>query len=114
MQATGHFYQRKDGAVFSGLCNGIAHYIGVHPNLVRVWWLGMSVFIGAKTVLIYAALMFLVPYAKDEDRNTAIVEADTLKSYIVKGDAKGLRRFFAELCTRGFRKLVVDVRTQHN
>jgi phage shock protein PspC (stress-responsive transcriptional regulator) len=115
MQATRRFYQRKDGAVFSGLCNGIAHYVGINPTFVRVWWLGMSFFIGAKIVLVYAVLMFLAPYAKDEGRSTALIDTETLKHHIVKGDAKGLRRYFAELWANTLRKFDVrNIRAQHN
>lgn len=88
-------FQRKDGAIVSGLCNGIARYVDVDPNYVRIWWLGMSLFIGAKTLLIYAVLMFVVPYAKDETRSTALVDAGALKAVIVKRDARAFPQVLA-------------------
>ena len=97
MNTNKRLFQRKDGAILSGLCNGIAHYVGTDPKYVRLWWLGLSFFIGAKTVLIYAVLMFVVPYDKDETHSTAVIDVQTLKGLIVKGDTQGLRQFFSQM-----------------
>jgi phage shock protein PspC (stress-responsive transcriptional regulator) len=105
MNTIKRFFQRKDGAIVSGLCNGIADYLGVNPNYVRIWWLGMSLFIGAKAIFIYAVLMFIVPYAKDEARSTALVDAETLKSHAMKGDVDGLRQYFTQMWNEVLRRV---------
>jgi phage shock protein C len=104
MNAAKRLFQRKDGAVVSGLCNGIADYVNVDANLVRIWWVGLSFFIGAKTLLIYAVLMFIVPYDEGEKESTALVDTQTLKVLILKGDSRGLRQYSKQFWTDTLRR----------
>jgi phage shock protein PspC (stress-responsive transcriptional regulator) len=105
MNTSKRFFQRKDGAILSGLCSGIAAYVGVNPNYVRIWWLGMSFFIGAKTILIYAVLMCVVPYAKGDARSTALIDVETLKTHVMKGDVDGLRAYFVQMWNDALRRV---------
>jgi phage shock protein PspC (stress-responsive transcriptional regulator) len=74
-------YQIREGAMISGVCNGIAAYFNVDPTVVRIAFVlaGITLFTiqddgGAWLVLIlmlYVALMFLVPYAKTSEERAA-------------------------------------------
>jgi phage shock protein PspC (stress-responsive transcriptional regulator) len=67
-------YQIREGAMISGICNGIAAYWHVDPTIIRV----VSVIGGVvemivtddppwMAVTLYAALVFLVPYAESPE-----------------------------------------------
>lgn len=112
MNTSKSFVQRKDGAIFSGLCNGIATYAHVHVKYVRLWWLGMSVFIGAKVFLIYAVLMFVVPYANDEAENTALLDAQIIKGHVVQKDARGLLNYLLQSWSGALRRLGLNATTR--
>lgn len=115
MNTSKPFLQRKDGAIFSGLCNGIAAYTNVDVKYVRLWWLGMSVFIGAKVFSIYAVLMFVVPYANDETESTALLDAQIIESHIVRKNARGLLDYLAQSWNGALRRLGwnAPTRAQH-
>ncbi|NEA31637.1 ATP-binding protein [Streptomyces sp. SID13031] len=53
-------YRRTDGRVLSGVAGGIADHLNVSDTLVRLVFIGATVF-GGFGVLIYAALWFLMP-----------------------------------------------------
>jgi len=53
-------YRRTDGRVLSGVAGGIADHLNVSDTVVRLVFIGATVF-GGFGVLIYAALWFLMP-----------------------------------------------------
>ena len=63
-------YQIREGAILSGVCNGLAAYFNVDPTLVRIGFAGstlvmMVMKLGALAVpALYIVLMFVMPYAK--------------------------------------------------
>ncbi len=64
-------YLIKQGAMISGLCNGIAAYLQVDPTFVRIAFIGLGVLEIASfdrppalMVVLYLTLTFVVPYAK--------------------------------------------------
>lgn len=64
-------YQIREGAMLSGVCNGLAAYFNLDPTIVRVAFVVSAVVEMAvtddppwMTVMIYVLLVFLVPYAK--------------------------------------------------
>ncbi len=115
MNTSKPFVQRKDGAIFSGLCNGIAAYANVDVKYVRLWWLGMSAFIGVKAFLIYAVLMFVVPYANDEAQSTALADVQIIKGHIVRKDGRGLLNYLVQSWNEALRRMGFNTtaRTQH-
>ncbi|HKY20002.1 MAG TPA: PspC domain-containing protein [Vicinamibacterales bacterium] len=64
-------YQIREGAIVSGVCNGIAAYFNLDPTIVRVTFV-VSAFIEMSTTDappwmtagMYVLLVFVVPYAK--------------------------------------------------
>jgi phage shock protein PspC (stress-responsive transcriptional regulator) len=55
--------QLSEGAVISGVCLGLARYFGFDVTLVRVFAIVLLFVSGGGMILVYAALMLLMPYA---------------------------------------------------
>jgi phage shock protein PspC (stress-responsive transcriptional regulator) len=71
-------YQIREGAMVSGVCNGLAAYFNVDPTIVRVAFAiaavtEMTVHDNPPvfTVGLYLLLMFIVPYAKTSEQRAA-------------------------------------------
>lgn len=63
-------YRIYDGAIVSGVCNGIAAYLGLDPTIVRVAFILMGVLWGAG-VLAYLVLALIVPVASSPEEKAA-------------------------------------------
>jgi phage shock protein PspC (stress-responsive transcriptional regulator) len=64
-------YQIREGAMISGLCNGLAAYFNLDPTIVRMTAVILAVLETSAfdrppvvTIGVYTVLMFLVPYAR--------------------------------------------------
>jgi phage shock protein PspC (stress-responsive transcriptional regulator) len=65
-------FKIREGAMFGGVCNGIAAYMGVDVTWVRIAAVLITLFTSGVVVLVYLGLMFIVPYANtSEDRAAA-------------------------------------------
>lgn len=71
-------YQIREGAVLSGVANGLAAYFNLDPTIVRVAWVMVALFEIMRsdrppviTIGFYALLMFVVPYAKTLEQRAA-------------------------------------------
>jgi phage shock protein PspC (stress-responsive transcriptional regulator) len=65
-------YQIREGAMWSGLCNGIAAYLNVDPTWVRIGAVVLTFVTSGFALLAYFVLMFIVPVAQTaEDRAAA-------------------------------------------
>lgn len=64
-------YQIGDGALISGVCKGIAVYLDVDVTLVRLLFLLAAVLTGGLAILVYIAMMFVVPYANTPEEHAA-------------------------------------------
>lgn len=56
-------YLIREGAVFAGVCNGLAAYFNIDVVIVRIAFVALTILTGGAWILVYAALMFTVPYA---------------------------------------------------
>jgi phage shock protein PspC (stress-responsive transcriptional regulator) len=56
-------YRIKDGANIAGVCTGIAAYFDLDVNIVRILFIVGTLFTSGFVILIYIAMMFLVPSA---------------------------------------------------
>lgn len=56
-------YRIKDGAQIAGVSTGIAAYFDLDVNIIRLLWIVAALFTSGGAVLIYIAMMFLVPSA---------------------------------------------------
>jgi phage shock protein PspC (stress-responsive transcriptional regulator) len=64
-------YQISEGAILSGICNGIAAYCAVDVTLVRAIFVVSFLFTGGLALLAYVVLMFILPYASTSEEYAA-------------------------------------------
>ena len=71
-------YQIREGAIVSGVANGLAAYFNVDPTIVRVAFVAAAVVEAANydrppvlSIGLYVLLVFLVPYAKTSEQRAA-------------------------------------------
>jgi phage shock protein PspC (stress-responsive transcriptional regulator) len=55
--------QVSEGAVVSGVCQGLARYFGLNVTALRVFAVLLLFVSGGGMILVYLALMLLMPYA---------------------------------------------------
>ena len=55
--------QVSEGAVISGVCQGIARYFGLDVTALRVFAVLLLFLTGGGMIIVYIALMLLIPYA---------------------------------------------------
>ncbi|MHB1433390.1 MAG: PspC domain-containing protein [Streptosporangiaceae bacterium] len=61
----------KDGRIIAGVCAGVADYLGVDVNIVRLVLAVLTIFTAGTGVLAYAAAWALIP---EEGHATSIAE----------------------------------------
>jgi phage shock protein PspC (stress-responsive transcriptional regulator) len=64
-------YQISEGALVSGVCKGMAAYFNVDVTLVRVIFVVLIIITGGLWLLVYLALMILIPYASTSEEHAA-------------------------------------------
>src|SRR4029079_2436016 len=65
-------YQIREGAMWSGVCNGIAAYLNVDVTWIRLAFVLLTIFTSGFWFIVYIVLMFVVPVATTpEDRAAA-------------------------------------------
>ena len=65
-------FQIREGAMWMGVCNGIAAYLNVDVTWVRIAFVLLTIFSSGVGLLVYLVLMFVVPVANTpEDRAAA-------------------------------------------
>lgn len=64
-------YQIREGAMISGLCAGIAAYLNVDPTIVRIAFVLLVILTKGAWLLVYAVLMFVIPYAETSEERAA-------------------------------------------
>ena len=69
--ASKRLYQISDGALISGVCKGIAVYLDIDVTLVRLLFVIAAVLTGGLAMLVYVAMMFIVPYANTPEEYAA-------------------------------------------
>ena len=57
---TRRLYKLHDGAMFAGVCNGLAVYFGIDPTIVRLLFVLLTFFWGF-AILVYLILMIILP-----------------------------------------------------
>lgn len=55
--------QVSEGAVISGVCQGLARYFGLNVTALRIFAVLLLLVTGGGVILVYAALMLLFPFA---------------------------------------------------
>jgi phage shock protein PspC (stress-responsive transcriptional regulator) len=72
--------QVRDGAMVSGVCNGLAARFGFDVTLIRVIFVVLAIATSGGFALIYIALMFLIPY----DTNIEKINDQSLPGFMFK------------------------------
>ena len=64
-------YRNPDGAMIAGVCNGLASYFAIDVALVRIGFVLLAALSKGAGVLIYVAMMFIVPEARTGEERAA-------------------------------------------
>ena len=64
-------YRNPDGAMIAGVCSGLASYLGIEVAIVRVVFVLTAVFTKGAGIIIYVAMMFIVPEARTGEERAA-------------------------------------------
>ncbi|HEY3883655.1 MAG TPA: PspC domain-containing protein [Vicinamibacterales bacterium] len=64
-------YQIREGAMISGVCNGIAAYLDVDVTLVRIAFALLALLTKGFFLLVYFALMLIIPHAETPEEQAA-------------------------------------------
>ena len=106
-RAARRLYRILDGAMFSGVCNGLAAYVGVDVTFIRLAFVILSLVWGAG-VLVYLVLSFIVPAAETPaEKAAASGAAATAQEFIRRAKAgyyEGMRSFGDKQAHREWRR----------
>jgi len=92
-------YQIREGAMISGVCNGLAAYFSVDVTLVRIVAVALAVLTGGIWIFAYIVAMFVIPYANtSEERAAARGEAFNAQELVDRA-----KQQYAELREQGSR-----------
>jgi phage shock protein PspC (stress-responsive transcriptional regulator) len=96
-------YQVREGAMISGVANGIAAHFNLDPSLVRIAFIAVAVIEAMNenrppvlTVGLYMLLMLLLPYAKTSEERAAAQGAHTTIPYKVQRLVERVKAKFGE------------------
>jgi phage shock protein PspC (stress-responsive transcriptional regulator) len=64
-------YQIREGAVFSGVCKGLAAYLNIDVAIIRALFIALVVLTGGVWILVYVVMMFVIPYAQTSEQHAA-------------------------------------------
>jgi phage shock protein PspC (stress-responsive transcriptional regulator) len=64
-------YQIREGAMISGVCNGIAAYFDADVTVVRVIFVLLAIITWGLWALAYIVMMFVIPYAETSEQHAA-------------------------------------------
>jgi phage shock protein PspC (stress-responsive transcriptional regulator) len=64
-------FQIREGAVWTGVCNGIAAYLNVDVTWVRIAFVLLTIFSSGLWLVVYFVLMFIVPVATTAEERAA-------------------------------------------
>jgi len=68
MRGEKQLYQIREGAMVSGVCNGLAAYFGIDVIIVRVICVVLALVSSGAFLVVYVVLMFLIPYDTDIEK----------------------------------------------
>ncbi len=64
-------YQVREGALISGVCNGLAAYFNIDVSVVRVLFVVLALGTTGAWILVYVVMMFVIPYAETSEERAA-------------------------------------------
>jgi phage shock protein PspC (stress-responsive transcriptional regulator) len=96
-------YRIKDGANIAGVCTGMAAFFDLDVNIIRLLWILAALFTSGAAVLVYIAMMFLVPSAHTSEE-WAAAHGVPFNAQEVIDRAKREYRNVAENTSRAWRR----------
>jgi phage shock protein PspC (stress-responsive transcriptional regulator) len=72
--------QIREGAMVSGVCNGLGVHFGVDVTIVRVIFVVLAILTSGLFILIYTVMMFIIPY----DTNVERINDQSLPGFMFK------------------------------
>jgi phage shock protein PspC (stress-responsive transcriptional regulator) len=64
-------YQIREGAMFSGVCNGLAAYLKIDVAIVRVLFVVLALLTWGAWILVYIGMMLVIPFANTGEEYAA-------------------------------------------
>ena len=64
-------YKIREGAMLSGVCNGLAAYLSFDVTWVRLAFVLLTFITGGGMLVVYIAMIFIVPYANTSEERAA-------------------------------------------
>jgi phage shock protein PspC (stress-responsive transcriptional regulator) len=64
-------YQIREGAIISGVCNGLAAYLNIDVTIVRIVFVALTVLTKGFWALVYVAMAIMIPYASTAEERAA-------------------------------------------
>jgi phage shock protein PspC (stress-responsive transcriptional regulator) len=68
-------YQIREGAMFSGVCTGLAAYLNVDVTIVRIAFVILTLLTTGAWILVYLGMMLAVPFANTGEEHAAAAGA---------------------------------------
>ena len=62
-------YQIRDGAMISGVCNGLAAYFNIDVTIIRIAFVVLAVITQGAWVAVYFVMMFVIPRARTSEEH---------------------------------------------
>ena len=84
-------YQIREGAMISGVCNGLGAYFNLDPTFVRIAFV-LSALLHGAGVALYLVLMIVVPYAKTSEELAAAQGGNAGLPYRIQRLVEKIRR----------------------
>lgn len=74
---TKKIYRSKSNRIISGVCGGLGEYFNIDPNIIRLFWLLLSISTSGGGIIAYIVCSIVIPeddsgiiyYESDNDRN---------------------------------------------
>jgi phage shock protein PspC (stress-responsive transcriptional regulator) len=68
-------YQIREGAMLSGVCSGLAAYLNIDVTVVRIVFVLLTLVTGGIWILVYIAMMLVIPFAHTGEEHAAAAGA---------------------------------------
>ena len=79
-------YRSRSDRMLAGVSGGLAERFGADPSVVRILWVIVSILSGGLAIIVYIAMVFIVPEADDGAGPVQVSEAE---SWTPSGTAGG-------------------------
>ncbi|GAM99488.1 hypothetical protein U91I_03142 [alpha proteobacterium U9-1i] len=100
---TRRLYRIAEGSNIAGVCTGIAAFFDLDVNIIRILFVLSAIFTGGGTILLYIAMMFLIPSAQTSEQWAAAHGAPFNAQEVIDRAKREYGKFSSE-AARNWRK----------